>query len=67
LTGGVGLSFALGRRASIEAQYFYAGYLYSGNLALAPALTTPEQQRQGVRLGFTWHGTLVGHLKGYQE
>ncbi len=65
--GGVGLSFALGRRASIEAQYFYAGYQYSGNLVLAPGLTTPEQRRQGVRLGFTWHGMLVGHLKGYQE
>jgi hypothetical protein len=67
ITGGVGLSFALGRRASIEAQYFYAGYLYDGNLALAPGLTTSEQQRQGVRVGFTWHGLLVGHLKGYQE
>lgn len=66
-TGGVGLSFALGRRASIEAQYFYAGYLYDGNLAVAPGLTTSEQRRQGVRVGFTWHGMLVGHLKGYQE
>jgi hypothetical protein len=66
-TGGVGLSFALGRRAAIEAQYFYAGYLYNGDLALAPGLTSSEQRRQGVRVGFTWHGMLVGHLKGYQE
>ena len=63
-TGGAGLSFALARQASIEAQYFYAGYLYDGNLALAPGLTSSEQRRHGVRVGFTWHGMLVGHLKG---
>jgi hypothetical protein len=67
VSGGVGLSFTLGRQASIEAQYFYAGYLYHGDLSLVPGLTTSEQRRQGVRIGFTWHGMLVGHLRGYQE
>jgi opacity protein-like surface antigen len=60
-TGGAGLSFALGRRAALEAQYFYAGYRFDGDLAVAPGLANGRQQRQGVRVGLTWREPLVGH------
>jgi hypothetical protein len=60
-SAGLGLSVAVGRRAAVEAQYFYTGYHYSGDLALAPGLTSAEQQRQGVRIGLTWRGLLIGH------
>jgi opacity protein-like surface antigen len=60
-TGGAGLSVAVGRRATFEAQYFYAGYRFDGDLGVAPGLATDRQQRQGVRVGLAWREPLVGH------
>jgi hypothetical protein len=59
-SAGAGLGFLIGRRGSIEAQYFYAGDDFEENVQLPPGLSHQPRERQGVRIGFTWRGALVG-------
>jgi hypothetical protein len=58
-TGG-GLSVMLGRRASLEAQYFIAGDEFENGVLLPPGLSHERRQRQGLRAGFSWRGPIVG-------
>ena len=59
-SAGGGLSVMVGRRASIEAQYFIAGDEFEDGVALPPGLSHERRQRQGLRAGFSWRGPLVG-------
>jgi hypothetical protein len=59
-SAGGGLSVMVGRRASIEAQYFIAGDEFENGVLLPPGLSHERRQRQGLRAGFTWRGPLVG-------
>ena len=59
-SAGGGLSVLVGRRASLEAQYFIAGDEFEQGVVLPPGLTHARRQRQGLRAGFSWRGALVG-------
>ena len=61
--GGAGISFALARRASLDANYFVAGYRFDGDLSQAPGLAFDRQQRRGLRVAFTWRQLLIGHRR----
>jgi hypothetical protein len=60
-TGSGGVSIALGRRAAVETQCFFAGYRFDGDLALAPGLSFDRQRRRGVRVSLTLREFLVGN------
>jgi len=59
-SAGAGLSVTVGRRASIEAQYFIAGDEFENGVVLPPGLSHERRQRQGLRAGFSLRGPLVG-------
>jgi hypothetical protein len=59
-SAGAGLSILIGHRGSIEAHYFYVGDEFEENVQLPPGLSHQARERQGVRIGFTWRGPLVG-------
>jgi hypothetical protein len=52
-TAGAGWRLAVGRRASLDAQYFYYGHRFDEGVVLAPGLAY-QQLRQGLRVGMTW-------------
>jgi hypothetical protein len=52
-TAGAGWRLAVGRRASLDAQYFYYGHRFDEGVVLAPGLNY-QQLRQGLRVGMTW-------------
>jgi hypothetical protein len=52
-TAGAGWRLAVGRRASLDAQYFYYGHRFDEGVMLAPGLAH-QQIRQGLRVGMTW-------------
>lgn len=57
-TGSAGLRFVLGRRSSLQTQYFYSGHQFDQGVRLAPGLAS-KQKRQGVRVGMTWQAPLL--------
>jgi hypothetical protein len=57
-TGAAGLRFTLGRRSSLQTQYFYSGHQFDQSVRLAPGLAS-KQKRQGVRVGMTWQAPLL--------
>lgn len=52
-TASAGWRLAVGRRASLDAQYFYYGHRFDEGVMLAPGLMY-QQIRQGLRVGMTW-------------
>jgi len=63
-SAGGGLSVMVGRWASIEAQYFIAGDEFEAGVVLPPGLSHARRQRQGLRVGFSLRGPLVGRQPG---
>jgi hypothetical protein len=54
-----GLSIAVGRRMTFDAQYFCLGERFNAGVKLPPGLQN-GRFRQGVRVGFTVRAPLVG-------
>jgi hypothetical protein len=53
-----GLSVAVGRWTTFDAQYFCAGERFNRGVSLPPGLEN-HRMRQGLRVGVTWHAPLL--------
>jgi hypothetical protein len=55
-----GVSIALGRRMSLDAQYYCVGERFNKGVTLPPGYDGQRRVRQGLRLGFTVRAPLIG-------